>query len=202
MTLAATSMWMSVMLALAAEPLACQIPLSFSLNDQLATQALTRDALGAYFAGGATSGFRTTPGTYQSQHTPKVCQVLNTLPRPCVTGFVGKFSQSGEMVWGTYLGAPADEGDYVTGVAVAPDGTVWVDGYAASQNFPITPDAYQSTYSPHFLAALSADGSRLLYSSFLDSSFVMGLKCVQERRSVLCRQRRDKVQRRNEDSHL
>ena len=139
--------------------------------------SLAHDASGNFFAAGGTSDFPTTPGTYMPQHTGNSCQSppgLGTGPQyyPCGTGFVAKFSPSGNIVWATYLGAPIDEGDVVVNIALDPQGNVWIGGYAGGKNFPITPNAYQSAYSNDFLAELSSDGSQLLYSTFLDTPFL------------------------------
>jgi hypothetical protein len=71
----------------------------------------------------------------------------------------------------TYLGGTA--GDGLEGVGVDVDGNVVVAGATYSANFPITADAYQtkkSSVADAFLARLSPDLSRLLYSTFLGGS--------------------------------
>jgi hypothetical protein len=46
------------------------------------------------------------------------------------------------LVYGTYLGGGAL--DMARSLAIAPDGDVWIGGYTQSQDFPITPDAYNT----------------------------------------------------------
>jgi uncharacterized repeat protein (TIGR01451 family) len=90
--------------------------------------------------------------------------------------FVAKLNPSvsgaASLVFSTYLGGSADD----TGVRIVVDGTgaSYVTGLARA-NFPTTATAYQQTYggSPGadaFFAKLSADGSQLLYSTYLGGS--------------------------------
>src|SRR5208282_5384178 len=98
----------------------------------LGTYAVTRDSTGDFFGGGYATVYPVTSGAYQTQHTPAMCPLANDTPAtiPCNTGFVAKFSPSGSLIWGTYLGATVDEGDEVFGIAVDLGGNVWVDGFA------------------------------------------------------------------------
>lgn len=85
--------------------------------------------------------------------------------------FVAKFSPSGTLMFGTYLGG--DSGDE------NPRGSIWIDevrgriyvsGSTTASDFPTTSGAVQTTKSGNtdaFVAALSIDGSRLLYATFL-----------------------------------
>lgn len=74
------------------------------------------------------------------------------------------------LVYSTYLGGGnRDEG---TSIAVDPSGCVYVTGYAASIDFPISDGAYQAVinvYSDAFITKLNADGS-LAYSTYLGGS--------------------------------
>jgi hypothetical protein len=97
---------------------------------------------------------------------------------------VAKFAPGGQLLWSTYLGGPNHDRAY----AVAVDGTghVYLAGRAGDQ-FPTTAGTVQptfgddTTHSPlygkqdGFVAKLSPDGSRLVWSTFLggaDGSFI------------------------------
>jgi hypothetical protein len=59
--------------------------------------------------------------------------------------FVAKVSPQGALIYSSYLGGLyTDEGH---GIAVGPSGSVYVTGVTNSENFPITPDAYQPQIS-------------------------------------------------------
>jgi uncharacterized protein (TIGR03437 family) len=95
--------------------------------------------------------------------------------------FLAKFDPTGRtLMWATFLGGNDD--DMPNAVAVDSSGNVYVTGTTESTNFPVTPQAYLTT-SPlppslnSFIAKVSADGSRLLYSTFLpfDAEEIGGL---------------------------
>jgi uncharacterized protein (TIGR03437 family) len=89
--------------------------------------------------------------------------------------FIAKLSPAGKLIWATYLGGILD--DWATGVALDSAGNVLVTGYTRSANFPLanpaqgildngaSPDNYDA-----FVAKLSPDGAKLLYSTFLGGS--------------------------------
>ena len=89
----------------------------------------------------------------------------------CYTGTVEKLGPSGEVVWATYSGGtnqPGETGqDSVNRIAIDSQGNVWVSGSAGTKNFPISQNAYQSSPTGEFLAELSPNGSKLLYSTFI-----------------------------------
>ncbi len=69
--------------------------------------------------------------------------------------------------------------DYVSGIAVGSDGTSYVAGYTLAPDFPVTAGAYDTSYNSipsrddfganqdAFVSHVSADGSTLLYSTYL-----------------------------------
>ena len=84
--------------------------------------------------------------------------------------FVAKFSPAGALLYATYLGG-ADE-DYATAIAVDSIGNMYVTGNTESGDFPNV-NAFQRTkpgFGPSFVTKLSADGSSLLFSTFLAGS--------------------------------
>jgi hypothetical protein len=54
---------------------------------------------------------------------------------------------------------------------VGPDGNIALVGQTTSKDFPVTPDALQKTYagggSDAVLAVISADGSKLVYATYI-----------------------------------
>ncbi len=94
------------------------------------------------------------------------------------TSFVAKLNSTGSaLVFSTYLGGSGGKNygyDEAYGVSLDPSNNVAVTGITASINFPTTPDALQATnlnyYATGFITELSADGSSLIYSSYLGGS--------------------------------
>ena len=111
----------------------------------------------AYLAGAAGSVWPTTPGAYQ----PTIpLSLSNTGP------FVSKLAADGShLIFSTFVGT-----GYATALALDPDNNVLFAGYANDNTYPLTSDATQGpTGCCAYLTRLSADGSKLLYSSFLQS---------------------------------
>jgi hypothetical protein len=101
--------------------------------------------------------------------------------------FVSKVNATGTaLVYSTYLGGSGfDRG---TGIALDSSGNVYLTGMTASNNFPTTTGAFQTTFgggtcgtvfcSDAFVAKVKADGSALVYSTYLgggDSDFGQGI---------------------------
>jgi hypothetical protein len=75
------------------------------------------------------------------------------------------------LAYSTYLGGSADESSL--GIAVDSAGNAYVAGGTTSSDFPTTPGAYQTTCAPcgvAFVTKLNADGSTLVYSTYLGGS--------------------------------
>jgi hypothetical protein len=72
------------------------------------------------------------------------------------------------LVYSTYLG-----GGSGGGIAVDASGNAYVTGYTGSDNFPTTQGAFMPTLDylgvNVFVSKLNADGSALVYSTYLDS---------------------------------
>ncbi len=84
--------------------------------------------------------------------------------------FVAKISPSGSVLWATYLGGSGrDQTTGFNGVAVDSAGNVYVTGFTASTDFPtVNPlQGARAGSGDAFVAKLSADGSRLIYSTYL-----------------------------------
>ncbi|MDD3136155.1 MAG: pectinesterase family protein, partial [Methanoregula sp.] len=83
--------------------------------------------------------------------------------------FVTKLNADGTaLVYSTYLGGSAD--DYGRSVAVDTSGNAYVTGYTASTDFPTTTGAFQASHAGGndlFVTKLNADGTALVYSTYL-----------------------------------
>ena len=118
------------------------------------------DGAGAAFVTGVTSStnFPITGGAYQ------------TRAGGFTDAFVTKLSPDGSrLVFSTYLGGSGN--DSAQGIAIDPFDSPYVIGTTSSTNFPTTPGAFQTVLatfqSDAFVTKLTADGTRLLYSTFL-----------------------------------
>ncbi|MDX1419158.1 MAG: hypothetical protein R3181_04270, partial [Rubricoccaceae bacterium] len=126
-------------------------------------------ALGVAADGAATvagwtfgDGFPTTPGAFDTSFNSACC---------FSDAFVTRLSADGShLVYSTFLGG--FESDYALGLALGPDGDATVGGATASADFPTTPGVVDpffdgGAFGDGFVTRLSADGSALLYSTFL-----------------------------------
>jgi hypothetical protein len=115
----------------------------------------------AYVTGETMSNdFPTTPGAFQT--------TLNG----DFNAFVTKLTADGSaLAYSTFLGGSNfDGGD---NIGVDGGGNAYVTGYTRSNDFPTTPDAFQTTRNGDynaFVTKLTADGSALAYSTFLGGS--------------------------------
>jgi len=119
-------------------------------------------------------------GYTYSTDFPVTRGALQSKTAAAYTGFVAKVGPGGDtLAYSTYLGGSA--GDAVFALAIDGSGSAYVTGYAGSDDFPITRGAYQSLIAracagrkaedpptgDAFVAKVGADGSSLLYSTFL-----------------------------------
>jgi hypothetical protein len=76
------------------------------------------------------------------------------------------------LTYGTYIGV--SDGSIPGGIAVDSSHNVYITGAANSAAYPVTAGAYQTTYGGGgqdvFITKLSADGSSLIYSTYLGGS--------------------------------
>ncbi len=92
-------------------------------------------------------------------------------------GFVARLNATGSgILAATLLGGTGH--DEIGGIAVDPDGDVYLTGVAGSPDFPTTNGAYQQTFvkeSNAFLARLNAPLTELSYATFLgEGTYSMG----------------------------
>ncbi len=90
--------------------------------------------------------------------------------------FVTKWSPDGSQVlYSTYIGGSG--GDTATGIAVDGTGSAYVTGVTSSPDFPTTAGAFNTKLSnaPNIsVTKLSADGSKLVYSTLIGSGSAIG----------------------------
>jgi hypothetical protein len=143
-------------------------------------------AYASYLGGLSNEGCGATPGAdghlyvacgTESPNLPRVGGVQSY--QGLEDGYIAKLDRSGRrIVWSTYLGSPGQ--DEIDSMAVDARGHVFVTGFAGA-GFPTTPGAFDTTFNgvgeccdglfgDAFVAELSPDGSRLLYSTFLGGS--------------------------------
>ncbi len=131
------------------------------------------DTSGDAYVSGFTgsSNFPTTAGAFQTNFQAGCDPIF------CGDGFVTKLNPTGSgLIYSTLLGG-GDGANIVAQIAIDEDGNAYLGGSTSSNNFPVTTDAYQSSYGggcstsvatclDAFVANLSADGSKLLYSTY------------------------------------
>jgi hypothetical protein len=118
-----------------------------------------------YITGAASStNFPTTQGSLQTGNDDGITEA-----------FVAKLSSSGsEAAYVTYLGG--DGGASATAIAVDGSGNAYITGSTGSGQFPVTTGAFQTELPSHafptsgFLSKLNADGTSLVFSTFLAGS--------------------------------
>ncbi|AXC16050.1 Cell surface protein (plasmid) [Acidisarcina polymorpha] len=142
-------------------------------GDEITSIALDHEGE-AYVAGQASSlDFPTTAGAYQR----------DTSGPQFYAGFISKMNPTGTaLVYSTYLGGTTiqdvapQQGTTIAGLAIDESKHVFITGATSSNNFPVTPDAFQRTTNVlpgswdannAFFAELNATGSSLLYSTYL-----------------------------------
>ncbi len=158
---------------------------TWNLKRQGVTNALVRDPdsgalyanLSSYGIVKSTDGFTTTTPVGAEQ--PYVRQLLLSGPdlfevaNSTADVFVVKLDNDGNIVYSTYFGGSGD--DSAAGIAVGPDGSVFIAGSTTSIDFPVTASAYL-TQSPtssgvpsSYLFKLNADGT-LAWASYFAGS--------------------------------
>ncbi len=132
--------------------------------------AIAVNSLGDVYITGQTQSadFRVTPG------------VVSTTLGGATDAFIVKLKPDGSApLYATYYGGTND--DVGETIALGADGTAHVAGYTKSTNFPLTLNAFQSSFggtADAFLLRLSSDGSTAVYSTYYGGSasdFGLGL---------------------------
>ncbi len=128
---------------------------------------------GAYSIALDRSGNPIVSGVSESDDFPSTPSAFQPRRRGPVDAFVAKLSSDGRrLVWSTYFGGSKPNSDQFLGGSVAADpyGRVWLTGMTSSPDLP-TRNAFQPAYGggdfDGFIAALSSDGTKLCYGSYL-----------------------------------
>jgi beta-propeller repeat-containing protein len=122
------------------------------------------DSTGAAYIGGET----------YSTDFPIAGPPIQTSNAGADDGFIAKLDSNGTVLdYSTYIGGSS--GDLVTGIALDSLNNAYVSGITVSSDFPTTTGAFQttepSTTSDNgFVAAIKADGSAKIYSTYLGGS--------------------------------
>ncbi len=132
--------------------------------------ALALDPQDTVFVTGVTSSpnFPTTPGAYSPSYNGGSID-------GCCDAFVTRLNAAGtDLIYSTFLGAADVDGG--SGIAVDQAGNATVSGNTTSVGFPTTPGAFDTSFNGQqfpdgdnnvFLARFNAEGSDLVYSTFL-----------------------------------
>lgn len=86
--------------------------------------------------------------------------------------FIAKLNPAGTgLIYSTYLGGSGDDRGY--GIKVDNQGNACIAGFTVSNNFPVTINAYDTTYNAGggdaFVSKINNTGSGLIYSTYLGS---------------------------------
>lgn len=165
-----------------ARPLIIDPVLAYSLTG-VGGLAVAVDAQGhAYVAGIAHPNFITTPDGFQTSPGGGAC-ISGPITVPCPDILVAKLNPTGsDLVYSTFLGGSGS--DYAYGLALDSAGNAYVTGATSSTNFPTTPGSLQTSHNRDacgninptaacnnaFVAKLNANGTALLYSTYLNGS--------------------------------
>jgi len=128
---------------------------------------------GAYAVALDASGDPILSGVTESDDFPSTVGAFQVRRRGPIDAFIHKVSADGRRVlWSTYFGGSKANSDQFLGGSLAVDssGRVWLSGMTSSSDLP-THNAIQPAYGggdfDGFLAALSPDGSRLCFGSYV-----------------------------------
>ena len=127
--------------------------------------------------------YASTPGAAQAQPAAGICldtgggsflgPPITVSPEPCQAVFLTKVDAAGNTVWASYLGGQTN--DYPSAVAIDAAGSLYLAGLTGGL-FPVTPNAALAAIpaSGAYAAKLSADGSRVVYATYLPLSNAEG----------------------------
>lgn len=120
-----------------------------------------------------TSGNAFVTGFTNSSDFPTTSGAFQTTLAGTGSTFVSKLNSSGSaLMYSSYLGGSGFDGGG-RGIAVDAAGNGYVTGATSSSNFPISSDAFQTTFGgveDAFVTEMNAAGSSLIYSTYLGGS--------------------------------
>ncbi|MEP7352282.1 MAG: hypothetical protein ABI824_03535 [Acidobacteriota bacterium] len=125
-----------------------------------------------------------TPGAFQTTHGSAICSSNQLFTTVCPYQHIAKLDSSGQtLLFGTFLAGK--NGARPKSILADPSGAVYLTGSTASSDYPITDGAVRPTFPPvppsivfpgfslqemGFLSKLKADGSGVLFSTYLGGS--------------------------------
>ncbi|KAF5083331.1 Beta-propeller repeat protein [anaerobic digester metagenome] len=135
-------------------------------NESLNANDITTDSQGNIYVTGSTSNaaYTITNGTYTTNSS-----TTNTLSSGDV--YIAKYNSNGTLIFSTVIGGTGS--DSGNGISVDKNGNIYVTGATKSTDLPVTNNAYQKTLNggaDAFVFELSADGTQLLYCTYLGGS--------------------------------
>lgn len=171
------------------EPLVIDPVLEFAAllggdDNTTAPLGMATDAAGNTYVAGTTcsSAYPATPGSASTQGGASL------LANYCEDVFISKLSADGSsLAYSTFIGG--SKRDFAGRLALNAAGEVFLTGVTTSTDFPVTAGAYQTTAgsgscqtsrslpvpcSDAFVLRLSADGSHLVYATYVGGNFMDG----------------------------
>jgi len=135
-------------------------------------------------------------GAFQSTHAASFCYTLGSGPGgpggsyPCNYQYVAKLDPTGAPLWATYV--TGTYGAIVGGMAVDSAGNVIVAGTTYSDDYPVTPGAFQTAYAAAaaslpvpagstfsapppatgYVSKINATGTALIWSTYFGGSYL------------------------------
>ncbi len=186
-----SSFYPAALLVVAVAALEASIPpLKYTavLGDGASISSIAVDSSGSvYVTGSAAAALPTTPGAYYTPYKPATCPAP-AVNQPCPVAFAAKLTPDGTgLIYLTYLGISNGFGSRIS---VDAQGNAWITGSVSSYDLPVTPGALQSApvvgtpatgLHSAFVLKLSANGSQVLYATYLGSATYIGGQAVDSR---------------------
>ena len=112
------------------------------------------------------------------------CDTYDINKEEYVDAYVAKIGPNGdEIIYCTVIGgSKADEGKTIQ---IDKKGNVYITGITESQDFPISDNAYQSSYSEPFFLKLNTDGTELQYASYLQNVKIYSTDVTDDKRLLI-----------------